>query len=86
MNVNETCSDCGKNYVITRADALKECPHCSSSSNQASEETLEIRKRLKLIREKEEKQNPQHKKVCSEKPAKEKNTSLWKKLTSRLNK
>jgi len=86
MNTNETCSDCEKSYLITRADALKECPHCSPSSSQVSEETLEIKKRLKLILEKEEKQKRQQKQVSLKKTGKAQNASLWKKLTSRLNK
>jgi len=84
MNINETCLDCGKNYLVSRSGIQTTCPHCAPNSNQSSEETLAIKKRLQLILEQEQKQKQEE--ANFQPPKKESSSPLWKRLTSRLSK
>jgi len=86
MNISETCLDCRKNYVASRADVQTTCPHCASNSNQNSEETLAIKRRLQLILEQEQKQEQEQEEIRSQNQKKESTSSLWKRLTSRSGK
>jgi len=82
MNISESCLDCGKNYVATRADVQTICPHCASNSNQSSEETLAIKRRLQLILKQEEERK--QKEISTQNSKKERTLSLWKRLTLRV--
>jgi|GEM_PF-3379621 len=86
MNISDTCLDCGKNYVTTRANVQTTCPHCASNSNQSSEETLAIKRRLQLILKQEQEQEQEQVQVqvqvqtSTQNSKKERALSLWKRL------
>jgi len=82
MNINESYLDCGNIYSATLSDAQTTYPH--RDSNQRAEETLAIKKRLQLILELEQKKKRQEAILQPQK--KEKPSSLWQRLTSRLSK
>jgi len=80
MNISDTCLDCGKNYVTTRANVKTTCPHCASNSNQSSEETLAIKRRLQLILKQEQEQVQVQVQTSTQNSKKERALSLWKRL------
>jgi len=80
MNISDNCLDCGKNYVTTRANVQTTCPHCASNSNQSSEETLAIKRRLQLILKQEQEQEQEQVQTSTQNSKKERALSLWKRL------